>query len=210
MNDRRIIDFVNDLFTGVKQTDKVIEQKEELQAHLTERIKDYMGKGAAFDDAFDMARNDIGDVSELTAGFEKVESRSTAKAAISSGGDWCCESEEWFDDDDEDWFREGNWKFVALTPFIFLGLGFMFGWWAWAWMIIPISAILTTPMESNYKIIALSPFVFLTLGFMFGWWAWGWMVIPISGILFGIPGSIRKSAKQEEPVLHEPKEHKLQ
>jgi HAMP domain-containing protein len=37
-------------------------------------------------------------------------------------------------------------KFIALSPFIYILLGFFFGWWAWAWLIIPVSAIVSTGM----------------------------------------------------------------
>ena len=36
----------------------------------------------------------------------------------------------------------GIHSIVALSPFIYVLLGFFFGWWAWGWLIIPISAIL--------------------------------------------------------------------
>ena len=83
--------------------------------------------------------------------------------------------------------REGGyqrWTLAALSPFIFIALGFMFGWWAWAWMIIPVSAILSAPTGKYEKMVGLSPFLFLALGFAFNWWAWAWMVIPVSAILY--------------------------
>gem|GEM_PF-3046576 len=89
-------------------------------------------------------------------------------------------------------------RFIALTPFIYLGLGILFGWWAWAWMIIPVSAILLMGgLKGGMLIVALSPFIYLAAGFMFGgvFWQWGWMIIPISGILFGMDGKSGKKAK---------------
>lgn len=75
-------------------------------------------------------------------------------------------------------------KIVALSPFIYVGLGMLFGWWAWAWLIIPVSAIiLCSGLSRGLMFIALSPFIYVLFGFIFGWWAWGWALIPISGIL---------------------------
>jgi hypothetical protein len=42
-----------------------------------------------------------------------------------------------------------RWTFTALSPFIFLALGFAFNWWAWAWMVIPVSAILYAGSKRN-------------------------------------------------------------
>lgn len=226
MNDKRIIDFVNGLFAEVKQTDKVIEQKEELQAHLTERIKDYMNKGVNFDEAFDRARNDIGDVNELTSGFEKKESIKKSKKSnifdrLEETFERLDEELEELDEElealDEEWEEEAdsniNWMLIALSPFIFLALGFMFGWWAWAWMIIPVFAIVFgAPMDVRFKLIALSPFIFIATGFMFGWWAWGWMIIPVSGIVFGTTchGKKRRKPKADATKLTEPENQKLQ
>ena len=39
MNNVRIVDWIENLFADVEQTDKVLEQKEELQNHLADRIK---------------------------------------------------------------------------------------------------------------------------------------------------------------------------
>ena len=77
-----------------------------------------------------------------------------------------------------------DWTLTALSPFIYLGLGFLFGWWMWGWIIIPVVAISNGKIKKREKWIALSPFVYLMLGFLFGWWAWGWIVIPVSAILF--------------------------
>ena len=80
-------------------------------------------------------------------------------------------------------YKVENWIFPALSPFAFLLLGFAFGWWAWGWIIIPVCAIIGTPMKFWMKIVSLSPFLYLILGFAFGWWAWAWIMIPVSAIL---------------------------
>jgi len=77
-----------------------------------------------------------------------------------------------------------DWTLAALSPFIYLALGFLFGWWMWGWIIIPVAGIACGKIKKREKWIALSPFLYLMLGFLFGWWAWGWIVIPVSAILF--------------------------
>ena len=76
-----------------------------------------------------------------------------------------------------------DWSLAALSPFIYLLLGYLFGWWAWAWILIPIFGIIGTPMKFWIKCVALSPFLYVMLGFFFGWWEWAWILIPVSGIL---------------------------
>jgi len=185
MNDIRIIDWVNHLFADVEQTDRVLEQKEELQIHLTDRIKDYMANAMNFDEAFRLATEDMGNVDELKEGFQ-------AKKA-----DFRKNKEDWDDDwDEEDWDENEdseqsggffNWKLTALSPFIFLLLGFAFDWWSWAWVIIPVTGILSSGMGKGLTLVALTPFIYVTVGIIFGgwmsWWAWGWVIIPVSGIL---------------------------
>lgn len=186
MNDQRITDFVENLFKEVKQSQKVIEQKEELSANMTERIKDYMEKGHSFDQAFDMARDDFGDAAELTAGFEEEEPRHNSPEDKPR--------KHWHEP--RPWIKHSkkpkreyytNSRLIAISPFIYLALGFGFGWWAWAWAIIPVAAILFGGQVSwGNRMVALSPFVYVVLfGFAFGWWAWGWMIIPAAAILFG-------------------------
>ena len=178
LNNERITKWVDILFSDLPQTGRVREQKEELQIHLIDRIKDYMSNGIAFDQAFESAKNDLGDVEELKADF-----RPAGNSAATAGhdDDW---DEDWDDDDDDE--RGGAWwKITALTPFVFVIGGFLFNWWHWAWAIIPVTAILSTPgISRGHRIIALTPFIFVLSGFFFGFWAWGWIIIPVAGILF--------------------------
>ena len=179
MNNERIVSWIDSLFSDLEQTDRVLEQKEELQTHFIERIKDYMATSLGFDEAFKAAQKDLGDVDELKAGFQNELSD---RAHDKGRGE-----EDW----DEDWGHDEGWggptvsyKLVAMSPFVFLILGFAFGWWAWAWVVIPVSGILFgAPISIGHRLIALSPFVFILLGFFFGWWAWGWLVIPITAVL---------------------------
>ena len=203
VNNQRIIDWVDGRFAGVAPTDKVLEQKEELQTHMEDIIRDYMAEGMEFDSAFATAKDDMGDLDELLsgAGFKKKKKKSTAEAAIdhvfdNRSNDPFGERSEVFDLHEFETRRHergsSRWKFrinhegiVALSPFIYLFLGFAFGWWAWGWMVIPVSAIVFCAGDkSNHKIVALSPFIYLALGFSLGWWAWGWIVIPLSALIF--------------------------
>lgn len=195
MNDIRIRQYVDDIFKNVKMTDTVMEQKEELTVNITERVRDYMREGLSFDTAFETAKTIVGDTEELTAPFEKIrpaevgmqnaprlnndtaatETSGNAAAyggAPAAGGFFSGLSHQF-----------SSWQLTALAPFIYLGLGFAFGWWAWAWVVIPLSAILCSPIPLWSKMPAISPFIYVLLGFFFGWWAWGWIIIPVSGIM---------------------------
>ena len=191
MNTQRISKYINDIFYDVVETDIVREQKEELRIHLTERVSDYMAAGLSFDEAFEAAKEGLGDPEELISGFER-------KRAVV------------LDDLDEEYglniqlrFNRLMPRLIPLAPFIYIILGltqntwmpewWTWGWWAWGWIIIPVLAIVSTGI-GLHKITALSPFIYILLGVFFGWWLWGWMIIPISGILFS---SWRKPNKQK-------------
>ncbi|MCL2421741.1 MAG: permease prefix domain 1-containing protein [Defluviitaleaceae bacterium] len=191
MNNVRIIEWVDSLFADVEQTDNVLDQKEELQMHLTDRIKDHMANGANFDEAFHLATADLGDVDELIAGFRQDGDKVSVKRENRKNRDY---GDEWDDDDDEwdklcdDLPHKGlfGWKITALSPFVYLFLGFAFGWWSWAWAIIPVAGILESPVNKGHKVVALTPFIYVVGGLLLNWsmwWAWGWIIIPVSAIL---------------------------
>ncbi|MCL2708611.1 MAG: hypothetical protein FWF03_05785 [Defluviitaleaceae bacterium] len=75
------------------------------------------------------------------------------------------------------------WVYPALAPFAYIAMGMLFKWWAWGWIVIPVSAIVATPMPKWVKAVSLSPFAYILTGLFFGWWAWGWMIIPVTAIL---------------------------
>jgi len=213
MNNQRIIDWVDGLFTSFAQADIVREQKEELQTHLAEKVHEYMlFERMEFDDAFAKAKDGLGDLDELMANFQKsdgIKANATASGVGVIVGDKIY-GHHFHDNRSNDPQLDGmssdvhffderpkkKWRFriqceglVALTPFIYLILGFAFGWWAWGWIIIPVSAILLSwddrDAESiGHRIVALSPFAYLVLGFTLGWWAWGWIIIPASAVIF--------------------------
>ena len=212
MNNQRIIDWVDGLFTSFAQTDTVREQKEELQSHLMDKVQEYMMfEGMDFDGAFAKAKEDLGDLGELMTNFQKQDRVSPAGIGVVVGDrvyghrihdnrsndphdmhvDMSSDA-HFFDDRPKRKkrrFRLQSEGLVALTPFIYLVLGFTLGWWAWGWMIIPVSAILFSwdrwdGETIGQKITAISPFVYLALGALFGWWAWGWIVIPASAVIF--------------------------
>jgi len=205
---------VNDLFFDVVENDKAREQKEELCLHLTERVNDYMAAGLTFDEAFEAAKDGLGDTEELISGFER-------KRAIV------------FDDLDEDYgihfqarfkkvrFKGLMVKLVSLAPFIYIIMGvtqhiwapdwWTWGWWTWGWVIIPIAAIVSNGFGLN-SIVALSPFAYVLMGIFFGWWAWGWLIIPVSGILFTSDRKKKKrrrKAKDIDGVIEIEKDGKL-
>jgi hypothetical protein len=177
MNDFRIREYVDDIFKYVKPTEKVREQKEELIVNISERVRDYVSEGLSFDAAFETARSMLGDTDELTKTFEKG---SQYPAVMEPSHE---KRREAGHETRSVKYKLETWAFTALAPFIYLALGFAFGWWAWGWIIIPVSAIVSSPIDNSQKIVALSPFVYILMGRFMGLWAWGWMIIPISAIL---------------------------
>jgi len=181
MNDVRVQSWLDEMFSGVPATEKMLMQKEKLRINVIDRIKEYMSNSQSFDDAFESTKKDFSDVDDLIASFKEEEHEETSKGSFPFGGG--SPFGEGFPFGGGSSGTPGEYKFIALTPFIFIFLGFAFGWWAWAWIIIPVSAILLVPMQRGHKFIALTPFIFVIGGFVFGWWAWGWAIIPISAIL---------------------------
>jgi len=194
MNEQRISKLVNDLFYDVVENDRVREQKEELRIHLTERIHDYMGAGLSFDEAYEAAKDSLGDPEELISGFER-------KRTVV------------LDDLDGDYgvhiqvrFKRLMLKLVPLAPFIYIILGltqshwqpewWTWGWWTWGWVIIPMIAISSSGIGINI-IPALSPFIYILFGVFFGWWLWGWLIIPIASILFSTKTRRKKRKRRK-------------
>jgi len=181
MNNSRIQIFLDELLSSYQQTPELLEQKEELLSHLTERVQDNMAKGLTYDQAFDATIRDLGDVKALLTDIAPAQTapppHTTHQAEHETGKQR----------------RKGMRKtidrfilpIVALSPFVYLILGVAFGWWAWAWVIVPMTGVMIT---RNWRVIisGLTPFIYFLLGWFFGWWAWGWLIIPISGILFTI------------------------
>ena len=176
MDRQRIISFVNQLFEDVQKSKLVIEQKEELQSHLEERIADYMAGGFSFDDAFQKAKDDLGDAGELVKEFENKSGSKKKKKHKKKRG------------------KRFPYILTPLAPFIYIMLGFMIpGWqvWAIAWIIIPMMPILETAISSKSLtvLVGLTPFIYVCLGILIGgwFWAWGWVIIPIAGIVLSGP-----------------------
>jgi len=192
MNNIRVKHFLDDLLGSYQQTPALLEQKEELTTHITERIADYMAKGYNYDDAFDVTIRDLGDVKALVNGI------APEKAASPIGGQqyqhanaFHHEGNQFNTHEHEIKKRKSVKKLLrrlatplsSMSVFIYLILGFAFGWWAWAWVIIPMAGVLFT---EDWRVIisGMSPFIYFLMGYFFGWWAWGWLIIPISGIMF--------------------------
>jgi hypothetical protein len=57
--------FIRGLFRGVTETEKIAEQREELEAHMRDRISDSMEHGSSHDDAFAGAVDSLGNLDEL-------------------------------------------------------------------------------------------------------------------------------------------------
>ena len=175
MDRQRIISFVNQLFEDVPKNKSVIEQKEELMSHLEERIADYMAGQNSFEDAFQRAKDDLGDVEELVKEFKKGDSKKKKKRKK---------------------HRSKRFPYILtpLSPFIYILLGVIIpGWQVWAvgWIIIPMAPILETAISSKSLtvLVGLTPFIYVGMGILIGgwFWAWGWIIIPIAGIVLSVP-----------------------
>ena len=181
MNNSRIQIFLDELLSSYQQTPELLEQKEELLSHLTERVQDNMAKGLTYDQAFDATIRDLGDVKALLTDIAPVQTALLPHTAHQAEYDTGKQNRKRV----RKTIARLAIPLVALSPFIYLILGAAFGWWAWAWVIVPIAGIMTTG-DWRVMISGLTPFIYFLLGWFFGWWAWGWLIIPISGVLFTI------------------------
>ena len=182
MNERRITELVDDLFNGIIQTDEVREQKEELRIHLSEGVRDCMAEGYGFDEALEKVKNSLGDFEELLA---ELRQSSRVRMGAASRKAKKRRKKKVHERTFHGWM-----KLVALSPFIYVALGFLIGgwFWAWGWVIIPMSGITVNALgNKNWtSLIGLTPFIYVLLGILIGgwFWAWGWVIIPIAGIIF--------------------------
>jgi len=76
----QIKNFLDDLLGDYEQTPELLEQKEELATHLTERVHDHMQTGYNFTEAFEAAIRDLGDINELVAGI--VPQKASGKKTV--------------------------------------------------------------------------------------------------------------------------------
>lgn len=179
MNRELISQFVDDLFKNINQTKKVIEQKEELRSHIIEHVNDNMQKGFSFEDAFEVAKHDLGDLSELIQEFAKKEDEESENKHLKKlkklryikrfleNGEISDELDEAINDfaikiEHDAKYRSLKWKRRKKSRWDFAG-----------------------------KIIPLSPFIYVIIGLFLGiwqWWAFGWMIIPMTAIFFSEPG----------------------
>jgi hypothetical protein len=57
--------FIQGLFRGMTETEKIAEQREELEAHINDRIGDMMARGVSHDAAFSRVVESLGNLDEL-------------------------------------------------------------------------------------------------------------------------------------------------
>jgi len=188
MNNTRIRSFLDELLKEYEQTPSLLEQKEELVTHLTERVEDYMAKGHTYDQAFNSTINDLGDVNALVADMAPIRAKSLDGTQNNNNWNSTWEAETGAKVRKVKRFGGFGEMFTALSVFIYLFIGFMTPgkmFWGWGWVIIPISAIMLVPdgLDSRHRFIALTPFIYFLLGWFLGWWMWAWIIIPVSAIL---------------------------
>ena len=200
MNNRQIINMLDDLFYGIPETDKVREQKEELRIHFSDMVNERMADGLTFDEAFKKAKSDMGDLDELISEF-----KSSGDKLKSDIGNLSHAQEEYYNNKYKKitklykaerrrkFARAFGWmhKIASITPFIYIFMGIMMsGWrvWALGWMIIPCSFIVAEAFSKGKfrRLLALTPFIYIYLGSILGtpFWFWGWIIIPVAYILF--------------------------
>jgi len=75
--------FVRGLFRGITETDGVAEQKEELEAHINDRINDCIVRGVTYDEAFSKVVESLGNLDEL---IETISGR--GKKIYNKKADW--------------------------------------------------------------------------------------------------------------------------
>lgn len=81
--DRKIKKYVDDLFSGVGESQALFELKEELTTNMKEKIADYQTRGMGEEQAFKEAVVSMGDLSGLVEDMRKV-GQDTAKYSIYS------------------------------------------------------------------------------------------------------------------------------
>jgi hypothetical protein len=94
-----------------------------------------------------------------------------------------------------------KWILVALMSLLYIFLGSVLDVWDTAWVIIPVTAILLSPIKTNHKIVAITPLFYVFVGlFLEGlwflpfsgvfhflaekWWGIAWIIIPVNAIIF--------------------------
>ena len=177
----QIKNFLDDLLGDYKQTPELLEQKEELATHLSERVHDHMQTGYDFSEAFEAAVRDLGDINELVAGIAPQKARLKTDSETKNKNKKKHKKKHKRKEKESRRERIVT-SIVAITPFIYLILGVAFGWWAWAWVIIPMAGVLFVG-EWRTMIVSMTPFIYFLLGWFFGWWAWGWLIIPVAAVL---------------------------
>jgi len=178
MNNIRVKDFLDQLLDKYEQTPSLLEQKEELITHLTERVEDHMAKGLTYDQAFNATIRDLGDVNALVADIAPIKAKSDYYSTQDSSHGFPHGHERGFSHDHS---RSNS---NAPTPWEGTGTGTETADWPHhttrrpRFKIHPRTASMLTSM---------SVFVYVILGILSPWpqwWAWGWIIIPLSSLLF--------------------------
>lgn len=151
MNNQRITQWIEALFTPYTQTPAVEEQKEELTHHLTEKVREYMANGNDYDTAFHRAIEDMGEPKELLANFSDIlepiipdpRELLTLQNSLPTPTPMWEAARQHYEEALATGKKKPKWpeKLILLSPFVYILLGVFFGWWAWAWVIIPIAFI---------------------------------------------------------------------
>jgi len=70
----KIKEYVDSLFSDIYETKQLKELKEEVSVNLMEKINDYTANGESKESAFEKAKEELGDMSELIESLKKVSS----------------------------------------------------------------------------------------------------------------------------------------
>ena len=76
----RAKNYIDSLFSGIYDTDEVIELKEEVVSNLLEKIEDIINEGYNENEAFKRAISELGNMNELIQGLKETSHQEVCQA----------------------------------------------------------------------------------------------------------------------------------
>lgn len=172
--EKRVRDYIENLFRSFKKSDATKDVKEELITNLLERIKDLEEDGMNSDEAFSKAVGSLGTKKEISKIFN-----------FKSISEYEFEFEYHI-----------NKYLASISTAIYLAIGFIFDYWHPGWFVFLI-AIAGSSFKVDDKKSYLFPIIILIYvfcGLMWNYWHPGWIIFPIGFTLFATinkrPGAI--------------------
>jgi hypothetical protein len=82
----KIKKYIDSLFSDIHETKQLKELKEEVSANLMEKVNDYIANGTSEENAFEKAKDELGDMNELIEGLKKVSINKKESAIMNDLG----------------------------------------------------------------------------------------------------------------------------